>query len=487
MSLLGKNTEITQFGQAIKINVSAASSLSQLFSSSIGPYGTFKMLITPSQQITITKTGSTMIDDIKFTHPSSLIINKAARQHCEVFGDGTSTFVVLCCELFKKAYEMTDEMSVHKVVRELNLAMRDVMNIIQGLREEVEIYQLVYSALNTKMQKSDAKKLAKILCDAVQSIAKNEVYDLNMIEIIKMEDDVADIKFIKGLVLDHAGRHPMMPTNLTDVMIMITNISLEYEKPEINAEFQYSSAAQRDILAENERNFIIERAKKIVGFAKEIQNTGKSFMLITECGIDPFSLEILSNAGILGLRRAKRRNLERLVRACGGNIITSLKDLDKNNLGYAREVKVVSRVDEKYTFILGTPFSNSCTILLSGNNRHEMTRMQTTIKNILKTINPTQKRHLQGGIRLYNNIINNLSNSTGHQIYKSALQVLNKTLKRNSSPDIEDEIYDNFDVVSSIIQNTCVVAINMLMIDEIIKAGKSVKEEKTSSQPQISQ
>lgn len=380
---------------------------------------------------------------------------------------------------------MTDEMSVHKVVRELNDAMRDVLGIVKGLREEVEVGQLVYGALNTKMQRSDAQRLAGILCEAVQCIARNEVYDLNMIEIVKMEDDVSDIKLIKGLVLDHGGRHPLMPTKLSDVVIMITNISLEYEKPEINAEFQYSSAAQRDVLAANEREFVVERARKIADFASQIQKTGKSFMLITEGGIDPFSLEILSDAGILGLRRAKRRNLERLVRACGGNIITSLKDLDKNNLGYAREVNVVSRVDEKYTFIQGTPFVNSCTILISGNNRHEMTRIQTTIKNTLKTINLAQKMHLPGGIKLYNNITNNLSDSPGHQIYKGAFQVLKKALKRNSSPDSQDEIYDNYDVFASIIQNTCVVAINMLMIDEIIKAGRSVKEEQKGPQQQV--
>ena len=41
-------------------------------------------------------------------------------------------------------------------------------------------------------------------------------------------------------------------------------------------------------------------------------------MVINQKGIDPISLDLLAKDGILGLRRAKRRNMERLALACGG-------------------------------------------------------------------------------------------------------------------------------------------------------------------------
>lgn len=41
-------------------------------------------------------------------------------------------------------------------------------------------------------------------------------------------------------------------------------------------------------------------------------------MVINQKGIDPGSLDLLAKEGILALRRAKRRNMERLVEACGG-------------------------------------------------------------------------------------------------------------------------------------------------------------------------
>jgi T-complex protein 1 subunit zeta len=41
-------------------------------------------------------------------------------------------------------------------------------------------------------------------------------------------------------------------------------------------------------------------------------------------GIDPLSLDLLAKEGILALRRAKRRNMERLTLACGGYAINSV-------------------------------------------------------------------------------------------------------------------------------------------------------------------
>ena len=50
----------------------------------------------------------------------------------------------------------------------------------------------------------------------------------------------------------------------------------------------------------------------------QVCKNGEGFVVINQKGIDPGSLDILAKEGILALRRAKRRNMERLVEACGG-------------------------------------------------------------------------------------------------------------------------------------------------------------------------
>jgi T-complex protein 1 subunit zeta len=55
-------------------------------------------------------------------------------------------------------------------------------------------------------------------------------------------------------------------------------------------------------------------------------------------GIDPMSLDMLAKEGIIALRRAKRRNMERLALACGGSAMNSVDDLTEEHLGFAGEV-----------------------------------------------------------------------------------------------------------------------------------------------------
>jgi T-complex protein 1 subunit zeta len=59
----------------------------------------------------------------------------------------------------------------------------------------------------------------------------------------------------------------------------------------------------------------------------------KGFLLINQKGIDPPSLDMLAKAGIIALRRAKRRNMERLVRCCGGSALNSFDDIQESDLG----------------------------------------------------------------------------------------------------------------------------------------------------------
>lgn len=50
----------------------------------------------------------------------------------------------------------------------------------------------------------------------------------------------------------------------------------------------------------------------------------KGFVVINQKGIDPISLDMLAKEGIMALRRAKKRNMERLQAACGGFAINSV-------------------------------------------------------------------------------------------------------------------------------------------------------------------
>ena len=112
-----------------------------------------------------------------------------------------------------------------------------------------------------------------------------------------------------------------------------------FSNSEVNSGFFYKSAEEREKLVSAERAFTDDKVKKIVEFKKKIcDGTDKTFVLINQKGIDPVSLDMLAANGIIGLRRAKRRNMERLTLACGGFAVNAAEDLTPDVLGHADEV-----------------------------------------------------------------------------------------------------------------------------------------------------
>lgn len=93
---------------------------------------------------------------------------------------------------------------------------------------------------------------------------------------------------------------------------------------EVNSGFFYSSAEQREKLVESERKFTDAKVRKVIELKQlvcdsQLDKDGntigekKTFVVINQKGIDPLSLDMLAKQGIMALRRAKRRNMERLV------------------------------------------------------------------------------------------------------------------------------------------------------------------------------
>ena len=65
-------------------------------------------------------------------------------------------------------------------------------------------------------------------------------------------------------------------------------------------------------MIESERKFTDEKVRKIVELKKKVcDGNKKGFVVINQKGVDPLSLDILCKNGIVALRRAKRRNMER--------------------------------------------------------------------------------------------------------------------------------------------------------------------------------
>lgn len=112
-------------------------------------------------------------------------------------------------------------------------------------------------------------------------------------------------------------------------------------------------------------------------------------MIINQKGIDPPSLELLARDGIVGIRRAKKRNGERIPLACGGRQLNSVDDLTEADLGFAEKVYEQVLGEDKYTFVEGVENPFSCTILIKGPNDYSIAQTKEAIRDGLRAIKNT--------------------------------------------------------------------------------------------------
>merc|ERR1712048_689559 len=80
--------------------------------------------------------------------------------------------------------------------------------------------------------------------------------------------------------------------------------------------------------------------------------------------------DMLARNGIVALRRAKRRNMERLPLAFGGYAVNSFDDLSEDALGRADIAYEHVLGDQKFTFIENQKNVKSVTVLIKDPNKH---------------------------------------------------------------------------------------------------------------------
>ncbi|GAA5864889.1 hypothetical protein JCM3774_004262 [Rhodotorula dairenensis] len=556
IELLNPRADVRRRDAAFQINVTGATGLADVVRSNLGPRGTLKMLVDGAGQLKMTKDGKTLLSEMQIQNPTAALIARTAVAQDEMTGDGTTSVVLLVGELLKQSMRYTQEGVHPRVLADgVEVAKNALTTFLDQFKQQFQagpnpnhetLVQVAYTSLATKVNKHLAKNLAQAVVDAVLAIriprtgdaaasltessspSAYEPIDLHMVELMKMQHMTdSDTRLVKGLVLDHGPRHPDMPKRLENCYILTLNVSLEYEKTEVNSGFFYSSAEQREKLVESERKFTDAKVRKIIELKKlvcdqKLDAQGnpvgevKNFVVINQKGIDPLSLDMLAKQGIMALRRAKRRNMERLQLICGGTAQNSVDDLTPDVLGHAGLVYEHTLGEEKFTFVEEVRDPKSVTLLVKGPNAHTISQISDAIRDGLRSV----KNALEDGalipgagafeVAAHQYLVDETKKSVakgraklGVQAFADALLTIPKTLAVNAGLDVQDAmvalqdeaaeghvvgldlatgepldpvtegIWDNYRVKRHLIHSAAVIASNLLITDEMMRAGRS--------------
>jgi len=368
--ILKEGTSRSYGKEAVRSNIMAVRAIAAILKTTYGPKGMDKMLVDSLGDITITNDGATILDKLDIQHPAAKMLVQIAKGQDEEAGDGTKTSVIFAGELLKEGEKLLVS-NIHPtiIVEGYKKALEKTIEIINEIAKPIDVNdteilkKIALTSLNSKAVGEAAEYFAEIAVEAVRSIVEErdgkKYVDLNNIQIIKKHGgSLMDTQLIKGIVLDKEVVHPDMPKRVENAKIAVLDAPLEIEKPEIDLEISLTSPEHIKRLLEKQERILAQKVEKIA-------KTGAN-VVITQKGIDDVAQHFLAKHGIMAVRRVKRSDIEKIARATGAKIVTSLRDLKPEDLGYAELVEERKVGEDKMIFIEGTKDSKSVTILIRG-------------------------------------------------------------------------------------------------------------------------
>jgi T-complex protein 1 subunit zeta len=404
------------------------------------------------------------------------------------------------------------------------IAKDEALNVLDKLKttgpmDRDALITVARTSLRTKVAQKLADHLTEAVVDAVLAIRQEDKpIDLHMVEIMTMlHKTEIDINLVRGIVLDYGARHPDMPKRMENCLILTCNVSMEYEKTEVNSGFFYKTAQEREAMVIAERQFIDERVRKVIAFKKQVcgEDGSKSFVIVNQKGIDPISLDMLAREGIFAVRRAKRRNMERVTLACGGIAMNSFDDLDEGCLGHAGLVYEHVLGETKYTFIEDVQNPRSVTLLIKGPNNFTIAQIKDALRDGLRAVhNAIRDGAVVPGagafeLAAHRALTKHMATVKGRarlgvQAFADALLIIPKVLAQNAGFDPQDTIVtlqeeaqntedavgldintgeaclpmdegivDNYCVKRQLLKSCTMIASSLLLVDEVMRAGLS--------------
>mmetsp|Transcript_18693 Transcript_18693/g.47763 ORF Transcript_18693/g.47763 Transcript_18693/m.47763 type:complete len:541 (+) Transcript_18693:45-1667(+) len=526
VNIVNPGADLVRGCDATMMNINAARGLYDVLKSNLGPKGTLKMLVGGAGDLKLTKDGNTLLHEMMIQHPTAALIARIATAQDDVAGDGTTSNVLIIGDLMKQSERyLADGLHPRLICEGIQAAKSRVLEFLDKVKTDVPVgereflIKVAASSLRTKLHAELADLVTEIVVDAVRCVKKEgEQLDLHMVEIMSMQHrHAAESRLVRGLVMDHGGRHPDMKKTQNNCFILTCNATLEYEKSEVNSGFMYSNADQREKMLAAERKWVDDRVQLVLALKAKVCTEGQELVMVNQKGIDPLALDMLQKHGILALRRAKRRNMERLTLACGGTAINSFDDMSIDDLGWAETVYEQQLGEDAFTFIEGTRHPLSCTILLKGPHKHTIDQMKDAVRDGLRAVrNAVEDGQMVPGAGAFELLAHQdlmeFKKSVigraklGVQAYADALLVIPRTLAENAGYDANDTliklqeavtegkvvgvdinsgdpidpesigVWDNWRVKRQMLDSSAVICEQLLLVDEIIRAGKQIKK-----------
>jgi thermosome len=443
---------------AQRTNISVAVAVASAVKTTLGPKGMDKMLVSELGDIVITNDGATILDEMNVEHPVAKIMVDIAKTQDKEVGDGTTTVVIMAGELLKGAGDLIEQ-GIHPttIIRGYKMAAEKASAVLNEVAKKVDInddntlQKIALVSMGSKNVGDESTKahLSKLVIKAVKQVMEKSasgetVIDHDFIKVEKKSGGgINDTELINGVLIDKEISHPGMPRSVSNAKIALLDVALEIEKTETDAKIEITSPEQMQAFLQQEERMLKEMVKKI-------EKSGAN-VVFTQKGIDDVAQHYLSKSGIIAVRRIKKSDIEKLSRATGAKIVTSLDDLNDKDLGYAGIIEERKIGGERMVFVEKCRDPKSVTIFVRGGNQQVVDEVERSITDVIGAVSSVMINGLYviggGSIEIdIANALRNYSNDVGGreqlaiQKFADAIEVIPKTLAESAGMDAIDTL-----------------------------------------------
>lgn len=372
---------------AQRANIMAAKAVAETVRTTLGPKGMDKMLVDNLGDIVITNDGVTILEEMNVEHPAAKMIVEVAKTQEDEIGDGTTTAVVIAGELLKKAEDLLDQ-DVHPtlVVRGYRMAAEKALEVLNKIAEPITekdtamLEMIAMTAMTGKGAEKAKELLSKLAVKAVRDVAdmKDGKLAVNK-DNVKIEKKVGgaveDSELVEGIILDKEKVHPGMADVVKNAKVALIDVAVEVKSTETEAKIQLTDPSQLQGFIDMEEKILRDKVEKI---AKSGAN-----VVFCQKGIDDLAQHFMAKKGMYAARRVSKSDMEKLARATGAKIVTSLEDLSASDLGIAGVVEAKKVGDEDMTFVKECKNAKAVTILIRGGTEHVVDEVKRAIEDAI--------------------------------------------------------------------------------------------------------
>jgi len=373
----GSNQEKGQ--DALYNNIGAATMITQLIKTSLGPRGLDKMMIDSLGDVVVTNDGATILKQIDVQHPAAKMLVEISQSTDKEVGDGTTSTVIFAGDLLEKAKPLLEN-DVHPtlIVDGYKKAAKQALKILDEISQKIPdnnvetLVKIAKTTMQSKLTRADSDYLSKMVVDAILHIKENDG-SVDMTRIKTMTDHGESMdksKMLKGLIIDKEAIDGSI-FNINNANVALISSAMEIARTESTTEIHVTNPDQMKAFTDKEDSILKEMVQPLIDADIDI--------VFCKKGIDDMAQYFLNKAGIKSVKRVRESDMRSLSRVAGIDILEMTKDIDTKSIGTLKNVKEIQVGESNWVFVDGGENSKVVTFFLRGGTQRVVDEVERSI------------------------------------------------------------------------------------------------------------